>query len=107
MGDHFHKGEIMRSKSLRRIVASLSLALGLTVLLTPAAHAAAPRAARTHASHAAVQPAGNLLTTFWNHLVAMATGTQPAGEPTGTSTTTTSNGDVGATADPNGLRRVL
>ncbi len=96
----------MRSKSLRRTVASLSLALGLTLLLTPAANAAAPRAARTHANHGSAGQ--SLLTTFWNYLVTTVTGsTPPGGEPAGTSTTTTSNGDVGATADPNGLRRVL
>jgi len=95
----------MRSKSLRRAAAGLSLAACLSLIHVPAAHAKA-MAAPARGRHVQTKPADHgLVTTLWNFLVTVVTGTAPSDPPTSTSTTSTiqSNADVGATADPNGF----
>jgi hypothetical protein len=93
-------------QSLRRAAAGLSLAACLSLIHVPAAHAKAI-AAHGRGRHVQTKPADHgLVTTLWSFLVTVVTGTPPADQPTTLSTTTTtvsSNADVGATADPNGL----
>lgn len=95
----------MRSKSLRRAAAGLSLAACLSLIHAPAAQAKTT-AAHGRSRHVQTKPADHgLVTTLWNFLVTVVTGTSPSDQPTSVSTTTTvqSNTDVGATADPNGF----
>jgi hypothetical protein len=104
----------MRSKSLRRAAAGLSLAVCLSLLHVPAAHAKAVGAAHGRGRHLQSQPAGHsVLTTLWNYMVTVVTGTPPAGgtaDPNGNPLaggTADPNGvpmvDAGGTADPNGM----
>jgi len=94
----------MRSKSLRRAAAGLSLAVCLSLIHVPAVHAKAVHAAPGRGRHVQTKPADHgLVTTLWNFLVTTVIGTTPTDQPTSTTTTILSNTDVGATADPNGL----
>ena len=94
----------MRSKSLRRAAAGLSLAVCLSLIHVPAAHAKVG-AAHGRGRHLQSQPAGHgLLTTLWNYVVTIVTGTPPAGgtaDPNGKPLS-----DAGGTADPNGISLV-
>lgn len=101
----------MRSKSLRRAAAGLSLAVCLSLIHVPAAHAKAV-AAHGRGRHVQSQPASHgLVTTLWNFLARLVTGStaqpgDPATSGNGPSSTTQvilSNTDVGASADPNGF----
>jgi hypothetical protein len=95
----------MPSKSLRRTAASLSLAVCLSLLHTPAAHAKA-RTEPARGRQAQARPAG-LLVTAWHYLIVVLTGQPPLSDQ---GATADPNGaplsDQGATADPNGLRRI-
>jgi len=105
----------MRSMSLRRIAASLSLAVCFTLLHTPAAHAKPAPNPRGRQAQTAAQSSRGLLSTLWGYLVRL-TGASDAGataDPNGrllavTNTPLPPAGgatcDAGATADPNGLR---
>src|SRR5262249_7494846 len=100
----------MRSKSLRRAAAGLSLAACLTLIHVPAAHAKTIGASHGRGRHVQSQSVGHgLVTTLWNFLTRLVTGSTDDQPPTANrpSSNTTpvvlSNGDVGATADPNGF----
>src|SRR5689334_19194296 len=91
----------MRSKSLRRAAAGLSLAVCLSLIHVPAVHAKAIGAAHGRGRHVQSQPAAGhgVLTTLWNFLVTVVTA--PAGgtaDPNGVPLS-----DAGGTADPNGV----
>lgn len=93
-------------QSLRRAAAGLSLAACLSLIHVPAAHAKAI-AAHGRGRHVQTKPADHgLVTTLWNFVVTVVTGTTPPNQPTTDNTTLTnvsSDVDLGAGADPNGL----
>jgi hypothetical protein len=79
------------------------LALCLSLFLSPALHAQAPKSGRARSRQAQTQPAGHgILSTLWSYIVTTITGAPPSPlDPTSQPTS-----DLGGAIDPNGTRVV-
>jgi hypothetical protein len=93
----------MRSMPLRRVAASLSVAVCLSLLVSPALHAQAKRSDRARSRQAQAQPASqSLLSTAWRYIVSAVTSAPPSTGQVTVDPNPQPPEDLGAIQDPNG-----